>query len=519
MADESISVLPKRELAWVFSALMLGLLLAALDNTIVSTALPTIVSSLHGANHLSWVVVSYLLASTVTTPLWGKLGDLHGRKIYFQAAIVIFLLGSVLSGLSQSMIELILFRAVQGLGGGGLMVGAQAIIADIVAPSDRGRYSGLFGAVFGAATVLGPLLGGFIVEYWSWRWIFFVNIPFGALALGVTAVALPNAGKRVQHVIDYAGIVTLTIAASALILFTSLGGTSLAWFSFKSIALLVGGLAFTVVFFMVERKSAEPILAPRLFANRVFSSASAIGFVVGFAMYGAMTFLPMYFQDVRGASPTNSGLRLLPMMAGLFTASIFAGMMVSKGWKYRKFPILGTAIMTIGMGLLATIGVRTSGLSTGLFMLVLGVGIGLVMQILTTAVQNAVPHEDVGAGTAGANFFRSIGGSFGTAIFGAIFANRLPHELKMGLSGHIGAGVKLPSVSYWSPKLIKSLPTPIRDIILEALSKSIAYIYVWAVPVGLIALALSLTLPEVKLRKSLHPVADEIPLSNADPLV
>jgi EmrB/QacA subfamily drug resistance transporter len=519
MADENISVLPKRELAWVFGALMLGLLLSALDNTIVSTALPTIVSSLHGANHLSWVVVSYLLATTVTTPLWGKLGDLHGRKVYFQAAIVIFLLGSVLSGISQSMLELILFRALQGLGGGGLMVGAQAIVADIVAPSERGRYSGLFGAVFGAATVLGPLLGGFIVEYWSWRWIFFVNLPFGALALIVTGIALPNSGKRVQHVIDYAGIIALTISASALILFTSLGGTSLAWFSPESIALLVGGVVVAGIFVMIERRSAEPILAPRLFANRVFSSASAIGFVVGFAMYGALTFLPMYFQDVRGASPTNSGLRLIPMMAGLFCASIFAGIMVSKGWKYRKFPILGTAIMTLGIGLLATINTTTSSLDTALFMLVLGIGIGLVMQILTTAVQNAVSHEDVGAGTAGANFFRSIGGSFGTAIFGAIFANRLPNELKTGLAGKVTGTVKLPSVSYWSPKLIKSLPTPIRDIILDALSKSIAYIYVWAVPVGLLALLLSLTLPEVKLRKSLHPVADEIAMSNADPLV
>ena len=265
--------LPKRELYFVLSALMLGMLLAALDATIVSTALPTIVGDLHGANHLSWVVVAYLLASTVSTPLWGKLGDLYGRKIFFIWAIVIFLAGSMLCGFAQNMLELILFRALQGLGGGGLMVGAQAVIADVVPPRERGKYSGLFGAVFGAATVLGPLLGGFIVEYWSWRWIFFVNVPFGIIALLVTAAALPNAGERRQHVIDYAGIITLTLAASALILFTSLGGSDFAWMSWKSIALLIGGLALTVVFVVIERRSSEPVLPPSLFSNRVFSSA------------------------------------------------------------------------------------------------------------------------------------------------------------------------------------------------------------------------------------------------------
>src|SRR5665213_1072221 len=411
--DTDLAVpMPKRELYFVFSALMLGMLLAALDSTIVATALPTIVGDLHGASHLSWVVVAYLLASTVSTPLWGKLGDLHGRKIYFQAAIVIFLVGSMLCGLAHSMLALILFRAFQGLGGGGLMVGAQAVIADIVPPRDRGRYAGFFGATFGAATVLGPLLGGVIVEHWSWPWIFFVNVPFGIVALIVTAAVLPSAGARVQHVIDYAGIITLTVSASALILFTSLGGASLAWLGWKSITLLVVGLVAAVVFVMIERRSSEPVLAPRLFANRVFSSASAIGFVVGFAMFGALTFLPLYFQDVRGATPTSSGLRLLPMMAGLLVASIVTGQLVSKGWRYRPFPILGTADMTIGLAFFGTIGVATSELTLALYMLILGTGLGLVMQVLITAVQNAVQHEDLGAATAGANFFRSIGGSF-----------------------------------------------------------------------------------------------------------
>ena len=516
MAPRESTALPRRELYFVLSALMLGMLLAALDATIVSTALPTIVGDLHGANHLSWVVVSYLLASTVSTPLWGKLGDLHGRKIYFIWAIIIFLGGSMLCGFSQNILELILFRAVQGLGGGGLMVGAQAVIADVVPPRERGRYSGLFGAVFGAATVLGPLLGGFIVEYWSWRWIFFVNVPFGIVALAVTAAALPNAGERKQHVIDYAGIITLTVAASSFILFTSLGGSSQPWGSARSIALFVSGVVFTAMFIWIERRSSEPVLPPSLFSNRVFSSASAIGFVVGFAMFGAMTFLPLYFQDVHGASPTNSGLRLLPMMVGLFSASIIVGQLVVRGWKYRPFPIAGTAVMTIGIGLLGTIGVTTSTYLTGLYMLILGVGIGLVMQILITAVQNAVNPADVGAATAGSNFFRSIGGSFGTAVFGAIFSNELPHQLatRLRASHYTGA---LPTASQWTPSTLRALPAQALDVIVHAISASISHIYLLAIPVGVVALLLSLTLPEVRLRTSLHPVADEIPLSNADP--
>ena len=517
MSDLERAALPKRELYFVFGALMLGLLLAALDGTIVATALPTIVGDLKGANHLSWVVVAYLLASTVSTPLWGKLGDLHGRKIYFQLAIILFLIGSMLCGLANSMIMLIIFRAIQGLGSGGLMVGSQAVIADIVPPRERGRYAGFFGAVFGAATVIGPLLGGFIVEYFSWRWIFFVNVPLGLVALAVTAAVLPAAGERRSHVIDYAGIVSLTIAASALILFTSLGGTSFAWLSVPSISLLVVGIAMGIVFAVVERRSSEPILAPHLFRNRVFTSGSAIGFVVGFAMFGAMTFLPLFFQDVRGASPTNSGLRLIPMMIGLFVASIVTGQLVSKGRKYRPFPIAGTAIMTVGLALLSTIGVTTSNVAMSLYMVVLGVGLGLVMQILVTAVQNAVDSSDIGAATAGANFFRSIGGSFGTAVFGAVFANDLPHQLAAAFKGQPGAAAHL-SPSSWTPAVLRRLPPDELAKILHAIAATIQHIYRWATPVGVIAVLLSLTLPEVKLRTSLHHVSEEIPLSNVDPL-
>ena len=505
----------KRELYWILSALMLGMLLAALDSTIVSTALPTIVGDLHGTNHLSWVVVAYLLASTVSTPLWGKLGDLHGRKVYFQAAIVMFLVGSVLCGFAHSIVTLILFRAIQGLGGGGLMIGAQAVIADVVPPRERGRYSGLFGAVFGAATVLGPLLGGFIVEYWSWRWIFFVNIPFGIVALLVTATALPNAATRIRHVIDYAGIILLTVSSTMLILFTSLGGSQWSWLSGPSVGLFIGGVALVVVFFAVERRSPEPVLSPALFRNRVFASASAIGFVVGFAMFGALTFLPLYFQDVHGVSPTNSGLRLLPMMVGLFGASITVGQIVSKGHRYRPYPIVGTAVMTIGIGLLGTIGVTTSGLVTALYMFVLGVGIGMVMQVLITAVQNAVPMADVGAATAGANFFRSIGGSFGTAIFGAYFSNQLPIKLRSGLAALHYTGT-VPSFSKMTPTSFHHLPASVLLVYIRALSKSISEVYLWAIPVGVVAFALSLTLPEIALRTGFRASSDEAPVATLE---
>jgi EmrB/QacA subfamily drug resistance transporter len=518
MDEPPIATVTKRELYFIFGALMMGMLLAALDSTIVATALPTIVGDLHDASHLSWVVVAYLLATTVSVPLWGKLGDLYGRKGFFQWAIVIFLVGSMLCGLSHTYMELIIFRTLQGLGGGGLMVGAQAIIADVVSPRERGRYAGFFGATFGAATVLGPLLGGFIVEYWSWRWIFYINLPLGIAALIVTSAVLPSSKRRVEHIIDYAGMIVLTVGASALILFTSLGGTTLKWRSGPSLALLVGGVAVSVVFVFVERRSKEPILAPHLFANRVFSSASAIGFVVGFAMYGALIFLPLYFQDVRGTTPTMSGLRLLPLMAGLFFTSILTGLLVSRGWKYRPFPILGTVVMTVGLALLSTVNGQTSSVVLALYMLVLGMGLGLVMQILVTAVQNAVDPGDIGAATAGANFFRSMGGSFGTAVFGALYANELPHQLAAGF-GVAGSPILKIAPSSWTPELLKKLPPAELSIILHAIAGSIQELYRWAIPFGGIAILLSLTLPEIKLRSSVHPIADEVPMSNADPLL
>jgi EmrB/QacA subfamily drug resistance transporter len=492
--------LSQRQIMLVFSGLMLGMLLAALDQTIVSTALPTIVGDLGGLNHLSWVVTSYILASTISTPLYGKLGDLYGRKKLFQAAIVIFLVGSALCGLAQNMVELIGFRGVQGLGAGGLIVGAQAIIGDIVPPRDRGRYMGMIGGVFALASIAGPLLGGFIVDNLSWRWVFYVNVPIGALALVVVAAVLHGRTERVSHRIDIEGVVLLSIGVGALTLALTWGGTQYAWSSSTIAALFAVGAVFLGLFALQERRASEPVIPPQLFANRVFNVASASGFIVGVAMFGAIIYLPLYMQVVHGVSPTSSGLRLLPLMAGLLGASIVSGRAITKLGRYKMFPVAGTAIMTIGLYLLSFLGVHTAYWELSIGMLVLGIGLGLVMQVLVLAVQNAVDPRDLGVATSAATFFRSIGGSFGVAIFGAIFANRLAHWLPRLVPQAALVHGNATNLVHASPARLRALPPAVHTGLVEAISRSLHSVFLWAIPFGVVAFLVTLFLREVPLR-------------------
>jgi EmrB/QacA subfamily drug resistance transporter len=499
----------KRRLWIILGALLLGMLLAALDQTIVSTALPTIVGDLHGGSHLAWVVTAYLLSSTVSTPLWGKLGDQYGRKFFFQGAIVIFVIGSALSGFSHTMTELILFRAVQGLGGGGLVVGAQTIIADVVSPRERGRYMGLFGAMFGVATVIGPLIGGLCVTYLSWRWVFYINLPLGILAFFVTGAVLPGTLRRVRHSIDYLGSFTLSGAATLLILFASLGGISWSWGSDNSVALLAGGIALTFLFVLIEHRAKEPVIPLKLFRERVFTAASSIGFVMGFAMFGALTFLPLFLQDVKNVSPTLSGLRLFPLMFGLLGSAIVSGRLVTRWGRYRVFPIIGTALMTIGAYLMSLIGIHTGAWVVAAYMFVFGCGLGLIMQVLVVAVQNAVSYEDLGVATSNATFFRMIGGSFGTAVFGAIYANVLATKLRPVIAAfpkNSSKNVNLEALDPTALAQLQHLFPAVYEKVIEGITSSVQTVFLVAVPISAFAFLLSWLLPEVPLRKTVATV-------------
>ncbi|HEX3793292.1 MAG TPA: MDR family MFS transporter [Acidimicrobiales bacterium] len=499
----------KRRLWFILGALLTGMLLAALDQTIVSTALPTIVGDLHGGSHLAWVVTAYLLTSTVSTPLWGKLGDQFGRKIFFQSAIVIFLVGSALAGFSHTMTELIAFRAVQGLGGGGLMVGAQGIIGDVVSPRERGRYMGLFGAMFAFATVIGPLLGGLCVTYLSWRWVFYINLPLGAVALFVTGAVLPNAMRRVHHAIDYAGTFFLSTAATALILFASLGGISWSWASTQSIGLAVAGVVLTLLFLAAEHRAKEPVIPLGLFRIRVFSSASSIGFVMGFAMFGALTFLPLFLQNVKGVSPTASGLRILPLMGGMLLASVVSGRLVTRWGRYKIFPIVGTALMTLGAYLMSLIGEHTGAWVMAAYMAVFGVGLGLIMQVLVVAVQNAVSYKDLGVATSNATFFRQLGGCFGTAVFGAVYANVLVHKLAPTIAALPRSATSHVNLTTQDPTALHTLARlapEVYDKVLAAITGTIQTVFLMAVPIAFLAFLLSWLLPEIELRKTVQTV-------------
>jgi len=501
-ATAGAAVEPRGGLLVIYSALMLAILLAALDQTIVSTALPTIVGDLGGLSHLSWVVTAYLLASTASTPLWGKLGDQFGRKNFFLASIVVFLAGSALCGQSHSMIELISFRALQGLGGGGLIVLTQAIVGDVVPARERGRYQGAFGAVFGVASVAGPLLGGFFVDNLGWRWVFYINLPVGLVALVVIAIVLPGSGKREKHKIDYLGALLLAAAATCLVLATSWGGTEYRWGSPVIIGLFVLAAVLGFGWFLSAGRAAEPVLPLRLFRNKVFSVASGIGFAAGFAMFGALAFLPLYLQVVRGVSPTISGVYLLPMVAGLLITSIGSGQLISRFGRYKVFPVVGTALLAVALYLLSMLSVHTSSLVLDSYFFLLGLSLGLILQVLVIAVQNSADYADLGAATSGATFFRSVGGSFGVAIFGTVFSSRLSAELARALAGvHLPAGFNA-AAAQSNPRLLARLPAALRGGVLHAYSSAIDRVFLYAVPVALAAFVISWFLREVPLRST-----------------
>jgi EmrB/QacA subfamily drug resistance transporter len=503
--------LSHREILTVFVALMTAMLLAALDQTIVATALPTIVGDLGGLSQLSWVVTAYLLTSTVSVPLYGKVSDLVGRKRLFQVAIGVFVLGSLACGAAQTMGQLIAFRALQGAGAGGLMSLSQTIIGDVVSPRQRGRYMGYIGAVFGVASIAGPLLGGYFVDNLSWRWAFYVNIPLGAVAFVVTRRNLRMAFTPRRRRIDYLGAGLLTAGITSLLLVAVWGGGTYAWGSGVILGLGAVALLALAAFAVAERRAEEPILPPELFANPVFAVGAALSFIVGTSMFGAIIYLPLFLQVVVGVSATSSGLLLLPLIGGLLVSVIVSGRLITRWGRYKVFPIVGTALLSIGLGLLSTMSTETTQLQASAFMVVVGLGIGNVLQVLVLAVQNAVPLRHLGTATSSAQFFRSIGGTVGVAVFGALLNARVASALAAARL-RLPAGAD-PEQLLASPGAIAQLPGPLQDALRTVLADAISWVFGLAVPVALLAFGLAWTLRELPLRTSSRSDAAPAPVA------